>query len=260
MNQHQRQQRTEFIDSLPVSPESNCPYLAGCTSAMRYFFSGNDMPPPFIDAVLEYGFRRCGDMWYLNECPGCRACIPYRVPTQTFTPSKNMKRVLRRNADVTVTFATPEMTPEKTALYLNYQHDQHFLRPAISKTDQEEFEPTDALETMAYQMYENPDSTLEVTMTVGDQVVGFGTLDVGETSVSLVYFAFDTTVAHRSLGTLNILKSIEWAKANGYPMAYLGLYIENHQKMHYKSRFGPAEIMAPDGTWVPFGSDLKLET
>jgi arginyl-tRNA--protein-N-Asp/Glu arginylyltransferase len=252
MTQPHRQHRIDLLNSLPRSPETECPYLVDCSSAMRYFFAESDMATVVIDAVLENGFRRCGDMWYVNECPGCRRCIPYRVAPDTFTPSRNMKRVLKRNADVTVTFAAPELTTEKTELYLNYQHDQHFLKPAIPKPDGDPFEPTDALGTMTYQMYENPESTLEVTMTLDDRVIGFGTLDVGETAVSLVYFAFDPDLAKRSLGTLTILKSIEWAKDNGYAMAYLGLYIKDHPKMEYKSRYRPAEIMTEDGDWVPF--------
>ncbi len=252
MTQTDRQHWIDLLQNLPKAPETTCPYLPDRTSAMVYFFTDENVSSSLIDLALERGFRRCGEMWYLNECPGCRRCIPYRVATDTFSLSRNMQRVLKRNDDVVITFDVPTLTAEKTELYLNYQHDQHFLKPSLPHPPGKTFDPTDVLGTMTYQMYENPKSTLEVTMTLDDRVIGFGTLDVGETTVSLVYFAFDPDFANRSLGTLNVLKSMEWAKRNGYEQAYLGLYIDGHQKMDYKARYQPAESMTEEGTWEPF--------
>ena len=45
----------------------------------------------------------------------------------------------------------------------------------------------------------------------------------------------------RSLGTLAILRQIEWAKRDGYSHLYLGYWIDGHRKMDYKRRFRPLE-------------------
>ncbi len=136
------------------------------------------------------------------------------------------------------------MTDEKKEIYLRYQYSQHFLRPALPNVGEgKEFDADNALETMEYQMFTNPYSSRELEMRLDGQLIGFGIMDVAAQSTSMVYFVFDPDLGERSLGTLNIIKSIEWAGTSGYQYVYLGYYIPEHPKMEYKSHFRPAEML-----------------
>ena len=67
--------------------------------------------------------------------------------------------------------------------------------------------------------------------------------------LSLVYSGFEPEEARRSLGTFIILERIRAAANEGLPFIYLGYWIEDCQKMSYKARFEPREILTYDG-WI----------
>ena len=59
----------------------------------------------------------------------------------------------------------------------------------------------------------------------------------------------------RSLGTLSLLRQIEWAKRDNRDHLYLGYWIDGHDKMDYKRRFRPLEAF--DGRmWQPMREDV----
>ena len=64
---------------------------------------------------------------------------------------------------------------------------------------------------------------------------------VGDVALSAVYTFYDPDAAARGLGTLAILKQVEWARRDGREHLYLGYWIAGHRKMDYKRRFGPLE-------------------
>ena len=59
--------------------------------------------------------------------------------------------------------------------------------------------------------------------------------------LSAVYTFFEPELAQRGLGTLAILRQIEWARREGLDHLYLGYWIDGHGKMDYKRRFQPLE-------------------
>jgi arginine-tRNA-protein transferase len=74
--------------------------------------------------------------------------------------------------------------------------------------------------------------------------------DVLPDAVSAVYTFFDPDEAARGLGTLGVLKQLEWAQRDARAHLYLGYWIAGHPKMAYKRRFQPLE--ASDGRgWGP---------
>ncbi|MCJ8328531.1 MAG: arginyltransferase [Lentisphaeria bacterium] len=237
-------QWNEILDKLPYGIETSCSYFSERQSRMQYFLGDEDIPPSLIEAALEKGFRRCGESWYRTKCKGCNHCLCYRLSTTTFKPSKSQRRVLRKNTDLRYEVKEALISDEKKALYLRYQHSQHFLKPFESETG--EFNEEDALLTMTLQMYDNPRTTRELEVYLEDKLLGFGTIDVAETSISLVYFVFDPDFQKRSLGIYNILKSVEWAQEQGFQSVYLGYYIPEHPKMDYKVNFQPSEMFNSD--------------
>ncbi len=234
----------QILQNLPKSPESDCSYFADRLSSVNYFFADAEIPPELQEVAINMGFRRCGDTWYQTRCRSCNLCIGYRVPAKDFQPSRNMKTVLRRNRDLDVTVRNPTMTTEKEAIYLRYQYSQHYLRPAfIRPAANRDFDEEESLSIMQYQMYTNPNTTLEVEFRLGRKLLGFGIFDVALTTTSLVYFVFDPDFQKRSLGTLNVLHSIQWCAKQGFAYTNLGYYIPGHMKMAYKGRFKPCEYL-----------------
>ena len=66
---------------------------------------------------------------------------------------------------------------------------------------------------------------------------------------SAVYTFFDPAEQQRSLGHYAILKQIEYTEHCALPYLYLGYWIEDCDKMKYKSRYKPAEGFIND-SWI----------
>ena len=75
--------------------------------------------------------------------------------------------------------------------------------------------------------------------------------DIDTHSMSAVYTFYDPDEASRGLGTLAILRQVEWAARERRRHLYLGYWIAGHDKMDYKRNFRPLEGF--DGRrWCPF--------
>ena len=70
----------------------------------------------------------------------------------------------------------------------------------------------------------------------------------------MVYTFFDPALRRRSLGTYMILDHIQHAAHLGLPHLYLGYWIKGSQKMDYKRRFMPLEVLE-GGRWRPLEID-----
>jgi arginyl-tRNA--protein-N-Asp/Glu arginylyltransferase len=200
------------------------------------------MPARMYDAFMDAGFRRAGQMVYQPVCAGCRECIPIRVPVDRFQPDKSQRRCARRNADLFVSVAQPELTDEKLDLYRRYLTQWHAQpgKPA-EEIDRE------ALESF---LYRSPVKTLEFCYRSADQrLIAVGIADVSPQVLSSVYFYFDPSESARSLGTFGALYELAWARAHGIQHYYLGFWIRNCATMNYKARYKPAELLDTDGMW-----------
>ena len=67
--------------------------------------------------------------------------------------------------------------------------------------------------------------------------------------LSAIYSFFATDQPERSLGTLAILVQIQIARQLGLPWVYLGYWISDSQKMAYKTRFKPNQVLV-EGRWT----------
>ncbi|EPG75901.1 arginyltransferase [Leptospira fainei serovar Hurstbridge str. BUT 6] len=239
-----------FLESISVSPSSDCSYYPGRQSKVKGFLLS--VPPDglVLDFLLGSGFRRSGNSYYRTACENCSHCLSYRLPVQKFTISKNLKKLLKKNSDLSVNVSDPEITSEKVDLYIKYQKSRH--PGSYGSTDLE------LHETMAAQMYRGSENSIELQIRREAKLLGWILLDLGELCVSAVYSIFDSEYQERSLGRFLIAKSILWAKENDYRDYHLGLFLPGHKKMSYKGDWKPAEILNQEtGDWIESEKFLK---
>lgn len=229
---------------LTTLPDRPCPYLPGRVATSRAFLAG-EMGGAVYDAFMDAGFRRSGTLVYQPVCRACRACVPVRVVVDAFAPTRSQRRCATRNADLTVEVAPPVPTDETFDLYARYQTARH-ADPVHD--DGEEDEPTRA----AFEsfLYESPVDTLEFTYRdPAGRVLAVGIADFCPRSLSSVYFYYDPAESARGLGTYGAIREIDWCRTRGVPYYHLGFWVAGCRKLEYKRRFGPNELLRPDGQW-----------
>ncbi|HET9484147.1 MAG TPA: arginyltransferase, partial [Xanthomonadales bacterium] len=82
-----------------------------------------------------------------------------------------------------------------------------------------------------------------VTFRRHGRLFGVAVTDWTPHGLSAVYTFYDTTEPDRGLGTFAILTQIELTRVASLPHLYLGYWIDQHAKMHYKARFRPLEVL-----------------
>ncbi len=214
-----------------------CPYFKPRES-VAYAFSALKMPARSYEALISEGFRRNGMFFYKNVCPGCRECIPIRVDVRRFAPSKSQRRVMRKNADVTLVRHPTVFDPEGFRLYRKYCRHRH-------QTDERE-------QDYIRFLIESPVPTEMMRFYAGRRLMGIGWVDVLPRSLSSVYFAFDPDFSDRSPGVFSLLGEIDLCRELGKIWLQLGFWIRGNPKMSYKNRFRPHHMLI-DGKWRKAG-------
>ncbi|RHX79169.1 arginyltransferase [Leptospira yasudae] len=241
-----RQKLQDLVDSLPISPERSCSYYPDRLSQIQYLPFQGEIAKDALQFFFDSGFRRTGNILYRASCNGCKDCLSYRIPLDQFTPSRNRKRLLKKNSDLTIRFAPPSLTTDKELLYLRYQR-LRYESFVSGESDQE------LLEGMRWNLFGTPENSLEMTLWLGEKLLGFMILDYASDSLSAVYSVYDPEYPDRSLGSFAILCSILYAKESGMKFYHLGYFLPGHPDMDYKKFWGPSEIREPDGThWTSF--------
>jgi leucyl-tRNA---protein transferase len=232
-------------EGVQTTPRHACAYLPGRWATFRAFEAEAPMAGEAYQRLLDAGFRRSGSVIYQPVCAGCRACIPIRVPSAAFQPSKGQRRILRKNADLVVSCHAPEATAEKWSLYDRYQREWHHHQEPDSEQ---------VLEFVSF-LYRSPVACIEFEYRdPWGALLGVGLCDLCPASLSSVYFYFDPRHARRSLGTFSAVYEIQWAREQGLPHWYAGYWVERCPSMSYKSRFRPCEALSTDGQWRPHDS------
>ncbi len=216
-----------------------CNYLPDRMARSVAFYAA-DMPVRIYEDCMDAGFRRSGRLVYQPTCTGCRECVPIRVPVDQFKPSKSQRRCWNRNHDLQVTVQDAAPDDEAFDLYLRYLHDWH-ADHSQDHRDRDSFESF---------LYDSPVPTCEFRYRVpGGKLVAVGLCDLGEKSISSVYFFFDPSQSRRGLGTLGALRELQFARERGLAYYYLGYWIRDCRAMTYKSSFRPFQVLDGDGVW-----------
>lgn len=227
-----------------------CPYLPGRVER-KLFARLSTYNAAAVNAVLtQAGFRRSHDIIYRPVCPNCSACLPVRIPVKRYSPSRSMRRIIRRNADLTFSIAPATATVKQFELFTRYQQARH------GDSDMARMGLTDYV-AMVDEGRANTE-LLEARDSEGE-LIGVMLVDRLPDGFSAVYSFFDPDEADRSLGCQLILSLVEEAAASDLDYVYLGYWIEESRKMAYKTRFQPLEILGPRGWYdMPAGMAKSL--
>ncbi len=226
--------------SLPLlrGEEHPCPYLPDRQASELYLLT-TQIDAAMYQYLMDRGFRRSSDVFYIPRCGTCQACVPIRVPVADFAPSRSQRRVWRRNADVEVDYGPVQDDDEHWELYARYQDSQH------------DREMLDTRENFTAFLCRSPIPTVELSFRLKGRLIGAAIVDVCPESLSSVYFYFDPDEHRRSLGVFSGLHEIAACRRLGMPHWYLGYMIEGCRKMEYKTRFRPYELWDPRHGWQP---------
>ncbi len=222
-----------------VMAEMPCPYLPGRWERKVIAELPERRSRQLYDSLILGGFRRSHRYVYRPACTDCEACVPVRVAADRFVEKPWQRRVLRRNADVTISQRPAIATDEQYRLFKAYFQDRHDdgEMSGMSFADYRAMVEETNIETRVLE-FRAPDNRLLAACLV----------DWVRDGVSAVYSFFAPGEPRRSLGSLMILELINQVRGRGLAHVYLGYWIAESAKMRYKTRFEPLEGIR-DGRW-----------
>lgn len=219
--------------------EHRCGYFAGRMARDLVLDPHDDNLAMAYPTALASGFRRSGDHVYRPHCSGCQACIPVRIEAATFQINRNQKRCLGRNTDLQASIAPAQRGDEHFDLYRRYLSSRH-AGAGMDNPSPAEFEQ---FLTGRWSQTDFMEWRLQ------GRLVAVAVTDRLDDALSAVYTFFEPNLPDRSLGTYCILQQIARAQCECISHLYLGYWIANHPKMHYKARFQPLQTLR-NGRWT----------
>jgi arginine-tRNA-protein transferase len=233
-----------------LTAPSPCPYLAGQKERKVFTHLVGERASALNDLLTHGGFRRSQSIAYRPACESCRACVSVRVVAADFSPTRSMRRIAERNADIVGDMRVPAPTSQQYSVfrgYLDVRHRDGGMAD-MSVLDYAMMIEDSHVETKLVEYRRRgPDSG--ITGRGSGQLLAVALTDVLSDGLSMVYSFFDPAAGDRSLGTLMILDHIARARRMGLAYVYLGYWVPGSRKMDYKGRFLPQERLLP-ASWT----------
>ena len=233
-----------------LTAPSPCPIWPGQEERKVFTHLVGERAPGLNDLLTHGGFRRSQSIAYRPACEACRACVSVRVIAEDFRPSRSMRRVAERNADIVGEMRAPVPTSEQYSVFRAYLDSRHRDGGMADMT------------VLDYAMMVE-DSHVE-TRLVEYRRRGPDTVDQRPRRRRAARRGADRR-ARATACRWSIRSSIRRRRPlarhvhdprpyrarqrMGLPYVYLGYWVRGSRKMDYKGRFLPQERLAPDG-WM----------
>lgn len=239
MTQHFPTRQLRFFLTAPTP----CPYLPGREERKVFAHLPLSDGPTVNDSLTQVGFRRSQNIAYRPACETCRACQSARAPAADYVLSRSERKVLNRNEDLERHLVEAEATLEQFELLRRYLLARHADGGMAEMTwpDYVAMVEDTAVRTHLIEYRRKSEDRGP-----GD-LVACVLVDVLADGLSLVYSFYQPDQVRRSLGSFIILDHIVQAQQGGQPYVYLGYWVPGSEKMAYKARFSPLEILKPGG-------------
>ena len=182
--------------------------------------------------LMHQGFRRSGNDIYRPHCLSCHACQSIRVLIDNFTASKSQKRLLKRGQhfSVKVSYTIKSNYYPLYEKYINEIHSDGSMFPA-SPAQFQSFTQNDITEQIYIEIWHD------------DELISVAVTDDIPNALSAVYTFYHPDYRKYGLGVFSILKQIEISKQLEREFLYLGYQINDCEKMNYKNRYKPHQIL-----------------
>jgi arginine-tRNA-protein transferase len=239
VTQHFPTRQLRFFLTAPTP----CPYLPGREERKVFAHLPLSDGPTVNDSLTQVGFRRSQNIAYRPACETCRACQSARAPAGDYVLSRSERKVLNRNDDLERHLVEAEATLEQFELLRRYLLTRHanggmaeMTWPDYVAMVEDTAVRTHLIEYRRKSQDRGPGDLIACVL-----------VDVLADGLSLVYSFYEPGETRRSLGSFIILDHIVQAQQSGLPYVYLGYWVPGSEKMAYKARFSPLEILKPGG-------------
>ena len=150
----------------------------------------------------------------------------------SFHASPNQRRVLKKNQNLSIDMVFNPDYSHYLSLYQDYIRQRHpeseSMQQALTTFDDFLFSPWSDTFSIEFRL-------------PSQQLVCVAICDPLKQGWSAVYTFYDVNYSHFSLGTFSILKQIDLLQHHHLDYLYLGYWINDCDKMSYKTQFKPCE-------------------
>ncbi len=233
------------------SEPHRCAYLPYRTASLEYRLM-LEVAPAELDHLLERGWRRFGPAYFRPGCKGCHECVPLRIPTEGFRPSRTQRRIWNHASSFRLVIQPPLVDQARLDLYHRWHVMQGERRGWSEDTiDAEEYYHQFAFPHPCVREYAYYDC---------DRLIAVAIVDDTPNALSAVYTYHDPEYRKFSLGTASILFQVDVARRQNKRWLYLGYRVMGCESSEYKARFQPHELLVgwPElherPEWVPAAS------
>lgn len=231
---------------------SACDIIEGRTSKNRYI----SIRAPFVkastqellsqaelaDILMSSGTFPATSQFTEKACVGCKACMPLRVPLETYQPNNEQRRIIRKNsalklnvlADAHYVFVNPGFDGDEHAALYGAYHSARFPKAGVIDRH---MMLNDLLTSPKLPMH-----LLELR-DENNRLAGaiFGI--AGKRTAYASMFYYDLNRREDGIGHYLVMKLVEHFKERDFSHLYLGHWTNEPSTYSYKAKFRPCEIM-----------------
>jgi len=185
-----------------LTSPSACPYLPGQLERKVFTHLVGKRAAQLNEILTQGGFRRSQSIAYRPACETCRACVSVRVLAGEFQPSRNFRKVLKANANLTARMVPARASAEQYGLFRRYLDARHADGGMVDMSilDYAAMVEDSHVETRLVEYRRPPQAPDE-----SDELIAVTLTDILSDGLSMVYSFYDPDLAFRASPSLSRL-------------------------------------------------------